>query len=123
MEDLTYARKIFRWVNKFKNSPEGKEALSIKANNTIGRTELLKFFEWHPGWGYNMSMTIQGNKIRLYRFGPGGEDWYSSTPEQLARDAQDVPAGMLKACCEIIKTGGVFDWIAKDLEFFTRKEE
>ena len=119
-KDLPYARIIWEWITKFKASPEGKRSLDIIAGAKCGNNKLLNFFEWHHhDWGYDLCMAVEEYSFRLYRFGPGGHDWYSGCPEQLTAQAQEVPAGILKACCEAIENGEVYNWIAKRLNFMT----
>lgn len=114
-EDLPYAELIFEWVRQFRESTAGRRAIAaVPPKSRPDKT--LTFFEWHPGWGY--SLSISGQRIRWYRFGPGSKDVYCENPKQLASAAQCAGPGMLKACLEAIQNGEVWKWIKKDLNLF-----
>jgi len=106
-EELQYAEFIFKWARSFRESDIAQRLMTVRDSN------LLRIFEWHPGWGYDLYLSPEA--IRWYRFGPGSETHYCKTPEELAWWASGETPGMLEACCEAIESGEVWKWIQKDL--------
>jgi len=118
--DIEYAQYICDWVNMFRESETGDRVLELlPRENRPDRG--LTFFEWPPrDHSYSLGMSDKG--IRWYRFGPGSDQRYCNTSEELSRAANRETPGMLEAAYEAIRDGDVWKYIRHELELFKDKE-
>jgi len=117
--DMEYAQHICDWVNTFRKSETGDQILELIPRD-CRPDRGLTFFEWRPrSQGYSLGTSDKG--IRWYRFGPGSDQKYCNTSEELSRAANRETPGMLEATYEAIKDGSVWKNIRDELERFKDK--
>lgn len=116
-KDLKYAKMIFEWAGNFRKSPEGKRAFDIARTSRRGEASLCFFSH-----ARSYSLYVNKGSIRWYRWGPGSDEHYCTTPQKLAWYAQDgsnCKEGFLKAAFQAIQNGNVWNYINEELQLLT----
>ncbi len=106
---LEYAEKIFDWVRKLRNTPEGKRLIKLGIKNSY--RDGIYFFDTHvSGFGWRGLGVSKKGRIWWIQTGCGCREQYVKNPEELA---SQIESEILKLACETLKGGRVWKCIAE----------
>lgn len=98
-----YAKKLLQWAHAFIESEDGRKLL------TSARRHLYIFDEDLPGVSWKAIGVDEGG-LWWMRYGCGAQPQFANTPEELA---DEVDFRILKATCEWIESGKIWECIER----------